>query len=282
MEGSFGDRSPFDVLHWHRKGWRLYWSWRSRTKLGRPRLNNETRDLIARMGRENPRGATERIRGELLKLGFVVSNRSIRRYRWRKPGPADSQVWRTFLANHLKGFWAVDLLVVHIINSGVLYVFFFVSHERRELIHFDVTRRPAAAWIWRQVIEATPWSRQPTHLIHDRDAVYGAGFDSWLSRLGIAGLRTPVRSPKAQPAPGQPRPRFGRQHRRGCVPPGVGGASSRLLSSSLSWTDICRPTASGQCPRERWIGSCRGECPDWMLVPSERQPRRVLSEHVDH
>src|ERR1700737_1645601 len=97
---------PSTVLRWHRKGWRLYWSWRSRTKLGRPRLNNETRDLIARMGRENPRWGTERIRGELLKLGIAVSNRSIRRYRWLKPGPADSQVWRTFLANHLKGIWA--------------------------------------------------------------------------------------------------------------------------------------------------------------------------------
>jgi putative transposase len=188
---------PSTVLGWHRKGWRLYWSWKSRTRLGRPRLNKETRDLIARMGRENPRWGTERIRGELLKLGIVVSNRSIRRYRWRKPGPADSQVWRTFLANHLKGIWAVDLLLVHTINYGVLYVFFFVSHDRRELIHFNVTGSPAAAWIWRQVIEATPWSRQPTHLIHDRDAVYGAGFDSRLSRLGIAGLRAPVRSPKA-------------------------------------------------------------------------------------
>jgi putative transposase len=43
---------PSTVLRRHRKGWRLYWSWRSRTKLGRPRRNNETRDLIARMGRE--------------------------------------------------------------------------------------------------------------------------------------------------------------------------------------------------------------------------------------
>jgi transposase InsO family protein len=233
------------------------------------------------------RWGTERIRGELLKLGIVVSNRSIRRYRWRKPGPADSQVWRTFLANHLKGIWAVDLLVVHTINYGVLYVFFFVSHERRELIHFDVTGRPAAAWIWRQVIEATPWSRQPTHLIHDRDAVYGAGFDSRLSRLGIAGLRTPVRSPKAN-AIAKSLVRtirnecldhiivFNERHLRGVLlefadyynrdrphrslrlaspvplrwpasaslrPARCWGSSSRLLSSSLSWTDICRPAA---------------------------------------
>jgi transposase InsO family protein len=154
-------------------------------------------ELIVRISRENPQWGTERIRGELLKLGIAVSNRSIRRYRWRKPGPPDSQVWRTFLANHLRGIWAADLLVVHTINYRVLYVFFFVSHERRELIHFNVTSSPSAAWIWRQVIEATPWRRQPTHLIHDRDAVYGGRFDFRLRQLGIAGIRTPVRSPKA-------------------------------------------------------------------------------------
>jgi transposase InsO family protein len=149
------------------------------------------------MSRENPNWGTERIRGELLKLGIAVSNRSIRRHRWRRPGPPDSQTWRTFLANHLKGIWAADLLVVQTINYRVLYVFFLVSHERRELMHFNVTASPSAAWIWRQVIEATPWSRQPTHLIHDRDSVYGGAFGSRLSRLGIASVRTPARSPKA-------------------------------------------------------------------------------------
>jgi hypothetical protein len=59
----------------------------------------------------------------------VVSNRSIRRYRWRKPTPTGSQSWRTFLSNELKGIWAADLLVVHTINYRVLYVFFFISHE---------------------------------------------------------------------------------------------------------------------------------------------------------
>jgi len=129
------------------------------------------------MSHENPKWGTERIRGELLKLGRVASNRWIRRYRWRKPGPAGSQAWRTFLANHLTGIWSADLLVVQTINHRAISVFFVVSHERRELIHFNVTDSPAAAWIWRQVLEATPWGRQPTHLIHDRDAVYGG---SWL------------------------------------------------------------------------------------------------------
>jgi len=95
---------PETVLRWHRKGWRLYWSWKSGSRLGRPRLSREVKDLIARISRENRLWGAERIRGELLKLGIVVSNRSIRRHRWRKPTPAGSQSWRTFLSNELKSF----------------------------------------------------------------------------------------------------------------------------------------------------------------------------------
>ena len=108
------------MIRWHRRGWRLYWSWKSRTRLGRPRLSPEVRDLIGTMSRDNRLWGTERIRGELLKLGIVVSKRSIRRYRWRKPTPGGSQKWRTFLSNQLRGIWAADLLVVHTINYRVL------------------------------------------------------------------------------------------------------------------------------------------------------------------
>jgi putative transposase len=120
---------PDTVLRWHRKGWRLYWSWKSRTRLGRPRLSREVRDLIAWISQENRLWGTERIRGELLKLGIFVSNRSIRRYRWRKPTRAGSQSWRSFLSNEFRGIWAADLLVVHTIKYRILYVFFFISHE---------------------------------------------------------------------------------------------------------------------------------------------------------
>jgi len=130
------------------------------------------------MSHDNPLWGSERIRGELLKLGIVVSKRSIRRYRWRKPTPAGSQRWRTFLSNEIKGIWAADLLVVQTATYRTLYVFFIISHQRRRLIHFDVTASPTAAWIWRQLIEATPWGRHPRYLIHDRDAVYGKDFGS--------------------------------------------------------------------------------------------------------
>jgi transposase InsO family protein len=87
--------------------------------------------------------------------------------------------------------------MIHTINYRILQVFCFISHDRRELIHFDVTPSPTAAWIWRQLLEATPWGRQPVHLIHDRDSVYGRDFDRHAAQLGITGLRTPPRAPKA-------------------------------------------------------------------------------------
>ena len=149
------------------------------------------------MSRENPLWGTERIRGELLKLAIVVSNRSIRRHRWRGPTRERSQSWRTFLRNQIKGIWAADLFVVQTISFQTLYVFLFISHERRELIHFNVTGSPTAAWIWRQAIEATAWGRQPRYLIHDRDNVYGDDFGNKLAGAGIAEIRTPYRAPLA-------------------------------------------------------------------------------------
>jgi len=97
------------------------------------------------MSRDNPLWSTERIRGELLKLGIVVSNRSIRRYRWQGPRRERSQSWRTFLRNQIKGIWAADLFVVQTIGFQTLYVFFFIRHERRELVYFNVTASPTAA-----------------------------------------------------------------------------------------------------------------------------------------
>jgi transposase InsO family protein len=188
---------PETVIGWHRRGWRLYWTWRSRSRGGRPRLAPEVRDLIAQMAFENPTWGTQRIRGELMKLAIVASARSIRRYRRRTSGRPPSQTWRTFLANQAHGIWASDLFVVQTIGFRTLYVLFFVSHARRELVYLNVTSSPTAAWVWQQLLNATPWSRQPRHLIHDRDNAYGRHFDSRLAGIGVAGIRTPYRAPKA-------------------------------------------------------------------------------------
>ena len=188
---------PETVVRWHRQAWKLLWRWRSRARLGRPRLGAETRELIRVMSRDNPLWGTERIRGELLKLGIVVSNRSIRRY--RRPGSSrpPRQTWRTFLANHLGQVWAADLFTVQTLTFKTLYVLLFITHDRRELVHWNVTAQPTAAWVWRQLIEATPWGRQPRYLLRDRDAVYGGDFVPRARRLGIEPVLTPVRAPRA-------------------------------------------------------------------------------------
>jgi transposase InsO family protein len=188
---------PETVLRWHRRGWRLFWWWRSRRPMGRPRVPAEVRDLIGRMSRDNPLWGTERIRGELRKLGIAVSAGSIRRYRWRRPARPPSQTWRTFLRNHAHAIWAADLFTVPTVTFRTLYVLFFSTHDRRELVHVCVTAHPAAAWVWRQLIEATAWGRRPRYVLRDRDAVYGRAFAAQAAALGIDTLLTPFRAPRA-------------------------------------------------------------------------------------
>jgi transposase InsO family protein len=149
------------------------------------------------MSRDNRLWGTERIRGELLKLGIAVSNRSIRRYRWQGPRCAPSQSWRTFLRNHAHHLWAADLLTVPTLTFRTLYVLVFIAHGRRESVHANVTANPTAAWVWRQLIEATPWGQKPRHLLRDRDAVYGRDFRKRAQRIRIDANATPIHAPKA-------------------------------------------------------------------------------------
>jgi transposase InsO family protein len=138
-----------------------------------------------------------RIRGELLKLGIAVGAGSIRRYRWRGPARPPSQTWRTFLANHAAQIWAADLFTVPTVTFRTLYVVFFITHDRRELVHCRVTAHPTAAWIWRQLLEATAWGRRPRYVVRDRDAVYGRDVAARARAIGIETVLTPIRSPRA-------------------------------------------------------------------------------------
>lgn len=188
---------PETVIGWHRRGWQLFWRWRSRARLGRPRLSAEVRELIVTIARENPRWGSERIRGELLKLGIMVSKRSIQRYRRRGTAHRPSQTWRTFLANHARAIWAADLCTVQTLTFETLYVLVLIAPGRRELVHVAVTAHPAAAWAWRQLVEATAWGRRPRALLRDRDSVFGGDFGSRLAGLGVEQLLTPVCAPRA-------------------------------------------------------------------------------------
>src|SRR6516162_10703256 len=87
---------PATILRWHRSGFRAYWHWKSRARPGRRRVEHELRCLIRQMSEENPLWGAPRIHGELLKLGFEVTESTVSKYMTKHQGPP-SQTWRTFL-----------------------------------------------------------------------------------------------------------------------------------------------------------------------------------------
>src|SRR6266498_149290 len=165
---------PATVVQWHRTGVRVYWRRRSR-RLGRPKMSTEIRDLIRQMGLANPLWGAPRIHGELLKLGIDVSQATVGRYMpWRPKVP--SPTWRTFLHNHLTDIAAIDMFVVATATFRLLYALIVLGHDRRRVIHFDVTQNPTQVWLSRQMTEAFPWDTAPRYLLRDRDASYGSAF----------------------------------------------------------------------------------------------------------
>ena len=135
---------PETVVAWHRAGFRLFWTWKVRRgQPGRPVISREVRDLIRRMCRENPTWGAPRIHGELLKLGINIGESSVSKYMVRSRKPP-SQTWRTFLENHLQQLVSIDFFTVPTIRFQVLYVFLVLAHDRRRILHFNVTAHPTA------------------------------------------------------------------------------------------------------------------------------------------
>src|SRR5450755_3479422 len=186
---------PETVVAWHRKGFRLCWTWKIRRgQPGRPVIARETRELIRKMCRENPGWGAPRIHGELLKLGIDIGETSVSKYmvRYRKP---PSQTWRTFLENHVSQLVSVDFFTVPTIRFQVLYVFLVLAHDRRRVLHFNVTAHPTAEWTAQQLREAFAWDRAPRYLLRDRDRIFGDDFTRQVHDMGIEQVLCAPRSP---------------------------------------------------------------------------------------
>jgi hypothetical protein len=166
---------PETVVAWHRAGFRLFWRLRSLSKTrGRPKINAEVRSLIRRMAKENPTWGAPRIHGELLKLGFEVSERTVSRYLGRVSPPEPARkLWAAFLRNHREVIAAMDFFIVPTLTFRVLYCFFVIEHGRRRILHFNVTKHPTGSWIAQQLREAFPESGPYRYAILDRDSKFG-------------------------------------------------------------------------------------------------------------
>ena len=186
---------PATVIHWHREGFRRFWSSKSRAGCGgRPTLNHEIRRLIRRMSKANATWGAPRIRNELAKIGIEASRSTVARYMVRQPKPP-SPTWRAFLDNHVKELVSVDFFVVPTATFRVLFVLLVLAHDRRRVVHFNVTSSPSAQWTAQQIVQAFPEATAPRYLLRDRDGVYGEHFRRRVRNLGVMEVLTAPRSP---------------------------------------------------------------------------------------
>jgi transposase InsO family protein len=167
-----------------------------RTAVGRKRVNKEVRDLIFQMVVENRSWGAPRIHGELLKLGFDVSERTVSRWVRKAPrSPEPAQRSKNFLANHREAIAAMDFFTVSTVTFGVLYCFFVIAHDRRRILHLNVTRHATSLWIAQQLREALPYDSLPKYLICDRDAKFGDQVMEAVAALDLNIVRTSFHSP---------------------------------------------------------------------------------------
>jgi putative transposase len=227
--------APETVVCWHRAGFRLYWAWLSRhqARVGRKRTSKELRVLIFQMVADNPTWGAPRIHGELQMLGFVISERTVSRWVQRAPRNPESAKRRlTFLRNHREIIAAMDFFTVPTLTFGVLYCFFVVAHDRRRILHNNVTRHPTSGWVVQQLREAFPYDSAHRYLVFDHDAKFSLDVVAAVRAMGSEPTRTSFRSP---------------------------------------WQNGVA---------ERWIGSCRWDLPDHIIVRDERHLKRLLSDYV--
>lgn len=112
----------------------------------------EIRDLIQSMSQANPLWGAPRIHGELLKLGIEVAQSTVAKY-LRRPRKQPSQTWRTFLTNHMDQMASIDFFLVPTATFRLLFVFVVLSHARRRILHFHVTKHPSQVCVARSHVQ---------------------------------------------------------------------------------------------------------------------------------
>jgi transposase InsO family protein len=191
---------PRTVIVWQGRRFRDHWRCLSQKgKPGRPAIAKEVQRLIRDVSQANPTWGAPRIVGELRKLGIDVAQSTVEKYRVR-PCQPPPPTWKIFLKNHVTEFIPLDFFVVPTVTYRVLFVLLILAHERRRVVHFNITEHPTAQWPAQQVVEAFPWDKAPRYLLRNRDRIYGAAFRRRVHHIGIAEVVNAPRSPWQNPS----------------------------------------------------------------------------------
>ena len=190
---------PRTVIAWQQKRFRAYWRRRRQHgKPGRPTISKEVRELIRDMGRANPTWGSPRLVGALQKLGITVAKSTVEKYRPKNRQPS-SPTWKAFLHTHVKDLVSGAFFIVPTATFQVLFVFILLAHERRRIVHVNITEHPTAPWTAQQIVDAFPWDTAPRYLLRDRDSIYGTAFPSRVKNLGMEAVKIAPRSPWQNP-----------------------------------------------------------------------------------
>jgi putative transposase len=190
---------PATVIRWRREGFERYWTRKSRAGLGgRPMVAREVRRLIRKMSKANVTWGAPRVCSELAKLGIELSRSTVAKYMVRHRKPA-SPTWRAFLDNHVGSLVSIHFFVVPTATFRVLFVFLVLAHDRRRVLHFNVTSSPSAEWTAQQTVQAFLEESAPRYLLRDRDGTYRKYFRHRVRDLGTKEVPIAARSPWQSP-----------------------------------------------------------------------------------
>jgi putative transposase len=182
---------------------------------------------------DNPTWGAPWIHGELIMLGFDISERSVLRWMRKAPrSPEPAKRWAAFLSNHREAITAMDFFTVPTLTFGVLYCFFVIAHDRRRILHCNVTRHPSSAWVVQQLREVFLYDTAPCYLILDHSTQFNSEVIDMVKSFGIQPKRTGFQSP---------------------------------------WQNGVA---------ERWVGNCRHNLLDHVIIVNEPHLKRLMNEYV--
>ncbi len=234
---------PATVLKWHRELVRRKWTQEQANKGGRPKISQEMEDLIVRLAHENPRWGYGKIEGEMLKLGFKLSQTTIRNILNRHgivPAPVrnGSIGWQHLMKHYKEQILACDFFTVETLWLKTLYVFFFIELGTRRIHLAGITTNPDSAWVTQQARQFM-WELDDNDatfrfLIRDHDSKFTQAFDTVFASGGIHVIPTPLKAPNAN------------------------------------------------AYAERWVRTVREECLDHLLIMNEMHLQRALKSYINY